>query len=86
VVAEHLAHRLLEAIELGIAGAALGLHVGEGEGDAARLATAEEHDVRVALVAHDAAASEVRVAHDAADTETRTWDVAHGPSFYRRFA
>ena len=69
MVAEHLAHRLLEPVDLGIAGGRFRLQVGEREAHAARLAAAEQDHVAVAVVAHHAAAAEVRVAHDAADAE-----------------
>src|SRR5206468_1790395 len=71
VVAEDVAHRLRDAIEVGIAGIAVTLHALEAEGHAPGVAAREDDHVAIVVVGDDAAAAEVAMLDDAAETEAR---------------
>src|SRR5262249_46035402 len=71
VVAQHLAKRLPDAVDLGIAVALVHLEAVVADRHAARVATAERDDVLAGLVRDDAARAELQVADDRADAEAR---------------
>src|SRR5690348_13390567 len=77
VVAEHGAHGLRDAVQLGIAGAVGGLQAVERERDGPGFAAREHDHVPVVVVGHHAAAAEVAMLDDRAEPEA--WPLAHAP-------
>ena len=71
VIAEHLPHRLPDAVELGIAPLLLHLEGVVAQGDAPRVAPAERDHVLPRLVRDDAADAKLQVADDRPDAEAR---------------
>src|SRR5688572_26819896 len=69
VIAQHAAHRLHDAVELGIAGAVGSLQTVEAEGDGLGVAAGEHDDVAVVVVGHHASAPEVAMADERAEAE-----------------
>jgi hypothetical protein len=69
VIAEHLPHRLPDAVELGIAPLLLHLEGVVAQGDAPGVAAAERDHVLPRLVRDDAADAELQVADDRPDAE-----------------